>query len=164
MRSAEVISELLWSHQGACLLDCGATALIAMRRFAIDPGQINAIFLSHLHGDHFAGVLFLLLEQHFIARRDQPLLIAGPVGTEGRVMAALDVFFPGAAQLAWHFPLRFAELRNRRPRALARLPSPPMSSAILGQRGLRVSSEDRQSSDRLFRRHRVDRCPARGRA
>ena len=101
---------MVTSKRGACLLDCGATALVAMRRFAIDPGLIDAIFLSHLHGDHFAGVLFLLLEQHFIAQRDRPLLIAGPVGTEGRVMAALDVLFPGATQLAWRFPLRFAEL------------------------------------------------------
>jgi ribonuclease BN (tRNA processing enzyme) len=101
---------LVTAKAGACLLDCGATALVAMRRLAIDPGRIDAIFLSHLHGDHFAGVLFLLLDQHFIAQRDQPLLIAGPVGTEGRVMAALDVFFPGAAQLAWGFPLSFAEL------------------------------------------------------
>jgi ribonuclease BN (tRNA processing enzyme) len=105
---------MVTSKGGACLLDCGATALIAMRRFAIDPGRINAIFLSHLHGDHFAGVLFLLLEQHFIAQRDQPLLVAGPLGTEGRVMAALDVFFPGAAQLTWRFPLRFAELTPER--------------------------------------------------
>jgi ribonuclease BN (tRNA processing enzyme) len=105
---------LVTSEAGACLLDCGATALVAMRRFAIDPERIDTIFLSHLHGDHFAGVLFLLLEQHFIARREQPLLIAGPVGTEGRVMAALDLFFPGAAQLAWRFPLRFAELSPRR--------------------------------------------------
>jgi ribonuclease BN (tRNA processing enzyme) len=105
---------MVTSKGGACLLDCGATALIAMRRFAIDPARINAIFLSHLHGDHFAGVLFLLLEQHFIAQRNQPLLIAGPVGTEERVMAALDVFFPGAAQLAWRFPLRFAELAPER--------------------------------------------------
>jgi ribonuclease BN (tRNA processing enzyme) len=101
---------LVTSKAGACLLDCGATALVAMRRFAIDPGRIDTIFLSHLHGDHFAGVLFLLLEQHFIEQRDRPLLIAGPVGTQGRVMAALDVLFPGAAQLAWRFPLRFAEL------------------------------------------------------
>ena len=101
---------LVTSRAGACLLDCGATALVAMRRFAIDPGRIDTIFLSHLHGDHFAGVLFLLLEQHFVAQREQSLLIAGPVGTEDRVMAALDVLFPGAAQLAWRFPLRFAEL------------------------------------------------------
>jgi ribonuclease BN (tRNA processing enzyme) len=102
------------SEAGACLLDCGATALVAMRRFAIDPASIDAIFLSHLHGDHFAGVLFLLLEQHFVSQRKKPLLIAGPTGTEDRVMAALDVFFPGAAQLAWRFPLTFAELTPRR--------------------------------------------------
>lgn len=102
------------SETGACLLDCGATALVAMRRYAIDPASIDAIFLSHLHGDHFAGVLFLLLEQHFISQRTKPLLIAGPTGTEERVMAALDVFFPGAAQLAWRFPLTFAELTPRR--------------------------------------------------
>ena len=101
---------MVCSEAGVCLLDCGATALVAMRRFAIDPGRIDTIFLSHLHGDHFAGVLFLLLEQHFVAQRTQPLLIAGPGGTEERVMAALDVLFPGAAQLAWRFPLRFAEL------------------------------------------------------
>ena len=91
-------------ERGACLLDCGATALVAMRRFAIDPGRINAIFLSHLHGDHFAGVLFLLLEQHFIAQRDRPLLIAGPVGTEGRVMAASTCSFQ--VQPSWRGDFR----------------------------------------------------------
>lgn len=99
---------------GACLLDCGATALVAMRRLAIDPASIDAIFLSHLHGDHFAGVPFLLLEQHFIERRTEPLLIAGPPDTEQRVMAALEVFFPGSAKLSWCFPLRFTELSGRR--------------------------------------------------
>jgi ribonuclease BN (tRNA processing enzyme) len=105
---------MVTSKTGACLLDCGATALVAMRRFAIDPATIDAIFLSHLHGDHFAGLPFLLLEQHFVGRRDKPLLVAGPAGTEQRVMAALEVFFPGSAKLAWSFPLTFAELSERR--------------------------------------------------
>lgn len=102
------------SESGACLLDCGATALVAMRRFAIDPATIDAIFLSHLHGDHFAGLAFLLLEQHFVGRRDRSLVIAGPAGTEQRLMAALDVFFPGSNQLAWSFPLIITELSARR--------------------------------------------------
>ena len=105
---------MVTSKAGACLLDCGATALVAMRRFAIDPASIDAIFLSHLHGDHFAGLLFLLLEQHFVGQREQPLLVAGPAGTKERVMAALDVFFPGSAALRWRFPLAFAELTPRR--------------------------------------------------
>ena len=105
---------MVTSEQGTCLLDCGATALVAMRRFAVDPATIDVIFLSHLHGDHFAGLPFLLLQQHFVGHRDRPLVIAGPAGTEQRVRTALDIFFPGSAQLAWGFPLRFAELIERR--------------------------------------------------
>jgi ribonuclease BN (tRNA processing enzyme) len=105
---------MVTSEAGACLLDCGATALVAMRRFAVDPASIDTIFLSHLHGDHFAGLPFLLLEQHFVGRRDRPLAIAGPAGTQQRLMAALDVFFPGSAKLAWGFPLTFTELNERR--------------------------------------------------
>jgi ribonuclease BN (tRNA processing enzyme) len=105
---------MVTSKTGACLLDCGATALIAMRRFAVDPSSIDAIFLSHLHGDHFAGLPFLLLEQHFVGHRQRPLLIAGPAGTEQRVMAALEVFFPGSAKQTWGFPLTFRELSERR--------------------------------------------------
>jgi ribonuclease BN (tRNA processing enzyme) len=102
------------SKAGACLLDCGATALVAMRRFAVDPATIDVIFLSHLHGDHFAGLLFLLLEQHFVGGRDRTLVIAGPEGTEQRVMAALEAFFPGSTKVVWGFPLSFIELRERR--------------------------------------------------
>jgi ribonuclease BN (tRNA processing enzyme) len=105
---------MVTSRTAACLLDCGATALIAMRCFAVDPATIDAIFLSHLHGDHFAGLPFLLLEQHFVDHRQRPLLIAGPAGTEQRVMAALEVCFPGSTKLAWGFPLTFRELSERR--------------------------------------------------
>ena len=107
---------MVTSEAGACLLDCGATALVAMRRCGIAPASVDAIFLSHLHGDHFAGLPFLLLEQHFVGRRDRPLVIAGPPGTEQRVMAALEVFFPGSTHLAWGFPLTFSELKPRRTR------------------------------------------------
>lgn len=97
-------------ESGSCLIDCGATAMVAMRRFEVDPGSIDTVFISHLHGDHFAGLPFLLLQQQFIGRRDRPLAIAGPPGTRLRMLAALDVMFPGAANMEWRFPLRFAEL------------------------------------------------------
>ena len=73
MRSAAAaVSDLLFGHceAGACLIDCGATAMVAMRRFGVDPGDVDTIFLSHLHGDHFAGLPFLLLEAHFVSHRD----------------------------------------------------------------------------------------------
>ncbi len=38
---------------GQFLIDCGATSLIGLARQGIDPNGISAIFISHLHGDHF---------------------------------------------------------------------------------------------------------------
>lgn len=101
---------LVGTETGRCLIDCGATVMVAMRRFEVDPGSIDTVFISHLHGDHFAGVPFLLLQQHFIHRRGRPLTIAGPPGTRLRVIAALEVMFPGSAGMEWRFALEFLEL------------------------------------------------------
>ena len=78
------------------LLDCGASSLIAMRRFGVDPQAIDTVILSHLHGDHFGGVPFLILDGQF-KRRTRPLLVAGPPGVEKRVRDAMEVFFPGSS-------------------------------------------------------------------
>ena len=61
------------------LIDCGATALVGLKRERIDPGSIGWVALSHLHGDHFAGIPWLILDGQF-SGRDQPLVIAGPPG------------------------------------------------------------------------------------
>jgi ribonuclease BN (tRNA processing enzyme) len=102
------------AQDGCCLIDCGATAMVAMQRFGVDPDAIDTAFISHLHGDHFAGLPFLLLQQQFISRRDRPLMIVGPSGTRLRVLAALDVMYAGSAAMDWRFPLRFTELSVRR--------------------------------------------------
>jgi len=44
------------------LLDCGPTALLAMKHAGFDPRLLDAIILSHLHGDHFGGVPFFYLD------------------------------------------------------------------------------------------------------
>jgi ribonuclease BN (tRNA processing enzyme) len=44
------------------LLDCGPTSLLAMKRAGIDPRRLDAIILSHLHGDHFGGIPFFFIE------------------------------------------------------------------------------------------------------
>jgi len=93
------------------LIDCGATALVGMRRFGVDPGEIDAILLSHLHGDHFGGVPFFLLHEHHAAKRTRPLVIAGPEGLAARIDALLEASFPGAEQAKWRFPLELIELK-----------------------------------------------------
>jgi ribonuclease BN (tRNA processing enzyme) len=94
------------------LLDCGASSLIAMRRFGVDPQAIDTVILSHLHGDHFGGVPFLILDGQF-KRRIRPLLVAGPPGVEKRVREAMEVFFPGSTRIERKFETRFVELADR---------------------------------------------------
>jgi ribonuclease BN (tRNA processing enzyme) len=94
------------------LLDCGASSLIAMRRFGVDPQAIDTVILSHLHGDHFGGVPFLILDGQF-KRRTRPLLVAGPPGVEKRVREAMEVLFPGATRIERKFETRFVELADR---------------------------------------------------
>jgi ribonuclease BN (tRNA processing enzyme) len=97
---------------GAVLIDCGASSLIAMKRQGVDPGEVSAVLLSHLHGDHFGGVPFLILDAQF-SRRTRPLLIAGPRGVRGRVEAALEAFFPGSTAVQRKFDVEFVELADR---------------------------------------------------
>ena len=60
------------------LIDPGPAVLTAIKRYGIEIAEIDAVLLTHLHGDHIAGVPFLLLDYQFDSRRTRPLIIAGP--------------------------------------------------------------------------------------
>jgi len=102
----------LQSDASQLLLDCGASSLIAMRRFGVEPQAIDTVLLSHLHGDHFGGVPFLILDGQF-KRRTRPLIVVGPPGVEARVREAMEVFFPGSTRVERKFDTRFIELADR---------------------------------------------------
>src|SRR6201981_2566474 len=84
----------LETAKGTLLVDFGASSLVALKAHGLDPNAIDAILLSHLHGDHFGALPFLLLDAQFLARRERPLLIAGPPGTRARLDQLLEGFFP----------------------------------------------------------------------
>ena len=94
------------------LIDCGASSLIAMKRAGLDPFEIECVLLTHLHGDHFGGLPFLILDGQF-ARRTLPLVVGGPPGVRDRVEAAMEVFFPGSSKVDRRFAVEFVELRER---------------------------------------------------
>lgn len=103
---------------GSIALDFGATSLVELKRRGLGHDRLDAIVLSHLHGDHFGGLPFLLLESQFVVGRTRPLTILGPPGTTARVKAASDVFFPGCSQIPWSFPLRIVDLPCGEPTTL----------------------------------------------
>jgi ribonuclease BN (tRNA processing enzyme) len=101
--------------QTSFLLDCGASSLIAMRRFGVDPNAIRTVVLSHLHGDHFGGLPFLLLDAHLVSNRRDPLTIAGPPTLISRLHALREVMFPGSAEIELKFHLELLELDPETP-------------------------------------------------
>jgi ribonuclease BN (tRNA processing enzyme) len=101
---------LIESDQRRYLVDCGMTALVAMARFGIDPGSIDAVLITHLHGDHYGGLPLMILEACVNAHegstyppRTRALRIAGPAETEERTRRLLDL-------LSWRTP--FAEMTD----------------------------------------------------
>jgi ribonuclease BN (tRNA processing enzyme) len=92
------------------LVDCGASSLIAMKRFGLDPSLVDIILLTHLHGDHFGGLPFLIMEAQYVSRREKPLVVAGPPGTENRINEAMEALYPGSSQTQREFALEFVEL------------------------------------------------------
>jgi ribonuclease BN (tRNA processing enzyme) len=109
---------LLETAKGTLLIDCGATALVALKAHGIDPDRIDGIVLSHLHGDHFGGIPFLLLDAQFLAGRQRPLLIAGPPGTRERLDELLEVFFPRSTANKWRFSWKVMEIEIGQPTPL----------------------------------------------
>jgi ribonuclease BN (tRNA processing enzyme) len=102
-------SALVRSPGGDVLVDCGPSVLSALRREALSPDTVDAIVLTHLHGDHFGGVPFLLMDGHYATGRTRPLVIAGPAGVEAAVARALDALFPGSGGLVPRFPVTYVD-------------------------------------------------------
>lgn len=92
------------------LVDCGASSLIAMRSQGIDPNSIDAIFLTHMHGDHCAGVPFLLVDAMLVSKRQRPLVVAGPAGTSRQMDILSEALFPGSHVMKPRFPYEYVEM------------------------------------------------------
>ncbi len=97
------------------LLDCGATTLASLKGQGLDAGTIDAVFISHLHGDHFSGLPFLFLEYTYMSPRRRALTIAGPPGTRDRVYELHRAMFSDAGSRPLPFAVDFVELLPERP-------------------------------------------------
>ena len=103
-------SYLVAAPSATLLLDCGPSILLAMNRDGQTPDGLDAVVLSHLHGDHFAGLAFLLLRFIYDAPRQRPLTIVGPPDTEARVRELYRVMYRDLSTRPIPFPLRFMEV------------------------------------------------------
>lgn len=61
------------------LLDCGEGTQMQIKKLSTGPQRISHIFISHLHGDHYNGLIGLISSYHLLARK-LPLYVYGPPG------------------------------------------------------------------------------------
>jgi ribonuclease BN (tRNA processing enzyme) len=102
------------SRDSTFLIDCGATTLIGMRRLGLEPNDIDTVFVSHLHGDHFGGLPWLLVDAIYVSKRTRPLAVTGPRGIEARFLAAAEALYPNITTTKRDFDLRFFEYEEQR--------------------------------------------------
>lgn len=96
--------------EASFLIDCGASALISMRRFGVDPNAIAGVVVSHLHADHFGGLPFLILDAQLVSRREKPLTLVGPPGLAARLEALMEAAFAGSSAVQRKFKVETIEL------------------------------------------------------
>jgi ribonuclease BN (tRNA processing enzyme) len=100
------------------LIDCGASSLIALKQRQVSTADIDFILLTHLHGDHYGGIPFFLIDAKLVSKRTKPLIIAGPTGLEDRIHMTNEAFFPGTLKTALGFALTFVDLKEEETTAI----------------------------------------------
>lgn len=63
------------------LIDCGEATQLQLKRYRVKYQKIENVFISHLHGDHFLGLMGLISSMH-LQHRDRELNIYGPPGLD----------------------------------------------------------------------------------
>jgi ribonuclease BN (tRNA processing enzyme) len=102
---------LVETARATFIVDCGPTVLLALKQRNVDTASIDFVVISHMHGDHFAGVPFLLLEYLYERPRTRPFLVLGPPGIGARVWTLMRALYPDVVPEKLPFPLEFRELQ-----------------------------------------------------
>jgi ribonuclease BN (tRNA processing enzyme) len=97
---------------GRYLFDCGPTVLQQLRKSGVDHRDIDVVFISHFHADHFFGLPFLFLASRYEGR-ERDLTIVGPPGIEEVTGGLMKLGYPHLLDDA-RFGVRFVEVADGR--------------------------------------------------
>jgi ribonuclease Z len=92
------------------LLDCGFSVPFSYWRSVPEPLELDLLWISHFHGDHFFGVPALLL-RFYEEGREGEFTIIGQPGVREKVEAAMDLAYPGT-RLKFRYPITYQEAQQ----------------------------------------------------
>ncbi len=103
---AHPTSQYLEMNNRSFLIDCGEGTQVQLRKYKIKFSKIDRIFISHLHGDHFFGLIGLI-STFGLLNRQNDLHIYGPKGIKEIILLQLKL------SNSWlKFQLHFHELES----------------------------------------------------
>ena len=97
-------AQLLRYNGRRFLIDCGEGTQMQMIRYNVSYRNLDRIFISHLHGDHYFGLIGLISTLHLYGRT-KPLHVHAPVALEKVLQLQLEV-----SETQLRFPLQFHTL------------------------------------------------------
>jgi ribonuclease Z len=100
-------SQYLVCNDRHILIDCGEGTQMQIRKYGVRFQRINHILISHLHGDHYFGLVGLISTMRLMGR-DKNLAIYGPKGLESIIRTQLEI---GDARL--EFEIEFVEIDGK---------------------------------------------------
>ncbi|KUG02762.1 ribonuclease z [hydrocarbon metagenome] len=92
------------------LIDCGATSMVGLSQHQVQANEIENILISNLHGDHFGGVPYFIIDAQLNQKRKSPLMIAGPEGITESFHKLMEATFPGSSKIKTSFTLEIKEM------------------------------------------------------
>lgn len=105
-------SQVLEINNEFFLIDCGEGTQVELRRNKVKFGRIKHVFISHLHGDHFYGLIGLI-STFMLLKREAELHIYGPKGIKEIITLQLKL------SKSWtSYPLYFHELSSSEPEVI----------------------------------------------
>ena len=122
-------AQLLDVHGRLHLIDCGEGTQERLREAGVSFLRIGHIFISHMHGDHYLGLMGLISSMHLMGRRD-PLQLFGPP----ELREVVDVQLRASGTYL-RYPLRFTAVE-------------PVSGKVL-------VDDERLTASTLALRHRI---------
>lgn len=102
-------AQILNVNERLFLIDCGEGAQMQMRRFKIKFQRIDHIFISHLHGDHYLGLVGFLLTLHLLGRKNELHLYANE-----NLKRIIDLQFE-VSETTLQYPLIFHAIADKEP-------------------------------------------------